>query len=41
MIVDPERHLVTFARAGADGITVHYEVSPHLHRTLGAFRELN
>jgi len=41
MIVEPERHLETFARAGADGITVHYEVSPHLHRTLGAIRELN
>ncbi|MGH9189475.1 MAG: ribulose-phosphate 3-epimerase [Acidimicrobiales bacterium] len=41
MIVEPERHLQTFAAAGADGITVHYEVSPHLHRTLTAIRELD
>ncbi|HVE45436.1 MAG TPA: ribulose-phosphate 3-epimerase [Acidimicrobiales bacterium] len=41
MIVQPERHLETFASAGADAITVHYEVSPHLHRTLGAIRELD
>ncbi|MDP9006732.1 MAG: ribulose-phosphate 3-epimerase [Actinomycetota bacterium] len=40
MIVEPERHLETFAEAGADGITVHYEVSPHLHRTLTRIREL-
>lgn len=41
MIVEPERHLETFAEAGADGITVHYEVSPHLHRTLSRIRELD
>jgi len=41
MIVDPDRHLRTFAQAGADGITVHYEVCPHLHRTLSAIRELD
>jgi ribulose-phosphate 3-epimerase len=41
MIVEPERHLETFAEAGADGITVHYEVSPHLHRTLTRIRELD
>ena len=41
MIVEPERHLETFASAGADAITVHYEVSPHLHRTLSAIRELD
>jgi ribulose-phosphate 3-epimerase len=41
MIVEPERHLETFASAGADGITVHQEVSPHLHRTLGAIRALD
>ena len=38
MIVEPERHLETFAAAGADGITVHYEASPHLHRTLTTIR---
>ncbi|MDQ2723998.1 MAG: ribulose-phosphate 3-epimerase, partial [Actinomycetota bacterium] len=41
MIVEPERHLETFAQAGADGITVHYEVSPHLHRTLSRIRDLD
>jgi ribulose-phosphate 3-epimerase len=41
MIVDPDRHLRTFAQAGADGITVHYEACPHLHRTLSAIRELD
>jgi len=40
MIVEPERHLGTFADAGADAITVHYEVSPHLHRTLTRIREV-
>jgi ribulose-phosphate 3-epimerase len=41
MIREPERHLETFASAGADGITVHQEVSPHLHRTLSAIRGLD
>jgi ribulose-phosphate 3-epimerase len=41
MIREPERHLETFAAAGADGITVHQEVSPHLHRTLSAIRSLD
>jgi len=41
MIVEPERHLETFADAGADAITVHYEVSPHLHRTLTQIRKLD
>lgn len=40
MIVEPERHIEAFAAAGASAITVHYEASPHLHRTLGAIREL-
>ena len=34
MIEQPERHLETFARAGADRLTVHVETCPHLHRTL-------
>ncbi|MGH9124748.1 MAG: ribulose-phosphate 3-epimerase [Acidimicrobiales bacterium] len=41
MIVEPDRHLETFAAAGADAITIHYEVSPHLHRTLAHIRELD
>jgi ribulose-phosphate 3-epimerase len=38
MIVEPERYVVAFAKAGADVISVHAEVSPHLHRTLQAIR---
>jgi ribulose-phosphate 3-epimerase len=34
MIVEPERYLDDFARAGADLIIVHQEASPHLHRTI-------
>jgi ribulose-phosphate 3-epimerase len=34
MIVEPERYLEDFARAGADSISVHLEASPHLHRTI-------
>jgi ribulose-phosphate 3-epimerase len=40
MIVEPERYLADFARAGADVLTVHVEVSPHLHRTVQAIKEL-
>jgi ribulose-phosphate 3-epimerase len=38
MIVEPERYVEAFARAGADVISVHAEASPHLHRTLQAIR---
>jgi ribulose-phosphate 3-epimerase len=38
MIVEPERYVEAFARAGADLISVHAEASPHLHRTLQAIR---
>jgi ribulose-phosphate 3-epimerase len=38
MIVEPERYVEAFARAGADLISVHAEVSPHLHRTIQAIR---
>jgi ribulose-phosphate 3-epimerase len=40
MIVEPERYLDDFAAAGADGMTVHVEASPHLHRTLQHIRNL-
>jgi len=39
MIVEPERYLADFVRAGADWLTVHAEASLHLHRTLAAIRE--
>ena len=34
MIVQPERYLEDFARAGADVITVHFEATPHAHRAV-------
>jgi ribulose-phosphate 3-epimerase len=40
MIVEPERYVEDFARAGADGITVHLEASPHLHRTVQLIKGL-
>lgn len=39
MIVEPERWVNAFRDAGADRITVHAEVSPHLHSTLQRIRE--
>ena len=39
MIVEPERYVADFCDAGADRITVHAEVSPHLHRTLQVIRQ--
>ncbi|MEI9888286.1 MAG: ribulose-phosphate 3-epimerase [Rhizomicrobium sp.] len=36
--VDP--YVEEFARAGADGITVHPEAGPHVHRTLQLIRSL-
>ncbi len=34
MIVEPEKFVDEFARAGADTITVHAEACPHLHRVV-------
>ena len=34
MIEKPERYIEEFAKIGADIITVHYEATVHLHRTL-------
>lgn len=36
MIIQPERYIETFRKAGADIINVHYEASTHLHRTIEA-----
>jgi ribulose-phosphate 3-epimerase len=41
MIVNPERHLQTFADAGANHITVHFETCPHIQRTLQTLREMD
>jgi len=40
MIVDPDRYLQTCKDNGAEVITVHYEATTHLHRTLAAIKEL-
>jgi len=40
MIEQPERYLADFVAAGADGLTVHVEACPHLHRTIQQIREL-
>jgi len=40
MIVEPERYVDEFARAGADLISVHLEASPHLHRTVEHIKSL-
>jgi ribulose-phosphate 3-epimerase len=40
MIVDPDRYLERFKKAGAWLISVHYEACTHLHRTLAAIRHL-
>ena len=41
MIVDPDRYLEQFKKAGAANITVHYEACTHLHRTIQAIKELD
>jgi ribulose-phosphate 3-epimerase len=38
MIVEPEKYVEAFAKAGAANITVHLEASTHLHRTLQQIR---
>jgi ribulose-phosphate 3-epimerase len=40
MVSEPDRYLEDFVRAGANLISVHVEVLPHLHRTLQRIREL-
>jgi len=34
MIEEPDKYLRDFIKAGADYLTVHYEASVHLHRTI-------
>lgn len=38
MIVRPEEYVTQFRDVGASVLTVHYEASPHLHRTLQAIK---
>ena len=40
MVVEPESYFDTFAKAGANSMTIHVEVAPHLNRQLARIREL-
>ncbi len=40
MIINPEKYVDNFARAGANTISVHIEACPHLHRNLQQIRNL-
>lgn len=40
MIVQPDRYLDGFAKAGADTLIVHQEACTHLHRTIEHIRDL-
>ena len=40
MIVEPERYVEAFAKAGSDVITIHAEATAHLQRALAQIREL-
>jgi ribulose-phosphate 3-epimerase len=40
MIVEPEKYVPDFAKAGADIISVQVEACPHLHRNLGQIKDL-
>jgi ribulose-phosphate 3-epimerase len=39
MVERPERHIADFAAAGADGITLHFEATPHVNYALAAVRD--
>lgn len=39
MIVQPEKYIEGFAKAGAHVITVHYEACPHIHRTIQQIKD--
>jgi ribulose-phosphate 3-epimerase len=39
MVERPERHVAQFAKAGADGITIHVEATPHTNYALAAVRD--
>ncbi len=39
MIVQPERYIQDFKNVGADILTIHYEASTHLHRSIHAIKD--
>lgn len=40
MIVNPEKYVADFKKAGAETISVHYEACPHLHRNIQQIKDL-
>lgn len=40
MTVEPEKYFDSFAKAGANGLTIHVETSPHLYRQLMRIKDL-
>ena len=40
MVIEPEKYFDDFVAAGANGLTIHQEVSPHLQRQLSRIGEL-
>ena len=40
MTIEPEKYFDSFAKAGANGLTIHVETAPHLHRQLMRIKEL-
>lgn len=40
MILEPEKYAEAFKDAGANGLTVHQEVCPHLHRNIQQIKSL-
>lgn len=41
MIVEPDNLIDSFIKAGANSITVHYEATRHLHRTIQSIKSKN
>ncbi len=39
MIVNPEKYIESFAKAGANIISVHYETCPHIHTTIQQIKD--
>lgn len=40
MVVEPEKYFDSFAKAGADTLTIHVEAAPHLHRQVRRIKDL-
>lgn len=40
MVIEPEQYFDSFAKAGASGLSIHVEASPHLHRQVERIKEL-